>query len=191
VKLGWINAAHFICGHGITTPRARLKIVSAFAETSVTKENNCWAVVDLARNGGGSLEEVISLTGFVFEIGADLCKPKARMEHWASRAIRTPGIAYSGPLVVLTHRQSASASEIFAAARQDYGDARWSSAINANFGKEPCRRFSTSQLYTSLLGSRSHKDGALKLTTEFYRVCRRLNTASTGVASDLVPFVAD
>src|SRR5207244_4431023 len=74
------------------------------------------------RNGGGSLEEALSLTGLFLKSGP-IVQTKDYNGSIRISSDPDPGIAYSGPLVVLTSRQSASASEIFAAALQDYGRA--------------------------------------------------------------------
>jgi len=96
-----------------------------------------------------------------------------------------PGVAYGGPLVVLTSRQSASASEIFAAALQDYGRAIVVGDKNT-FGKGTVQTILEIGRFTSLLGSRSQEDGALKLTIQkFYRVAGG-STQLNGVASDIV-----
>ena len=102
-----------------------------------------------------------------------------------------PGIAYTGPLVVLTSRQSASASEIFAAALQDYGRAVIVGDKNT-FGKGTVQTILEIGRFTSLLGSRSQEDGALKLTIQkFYRVAGG-STQLHGVASDIVlPSLSD
>ena len=102
-----------------------------------------------------------------------------------------PGIAYTGPLVVLTSRQSASASEIFAAALQDYGRAVIVGDKNT-FGKGTVQTILEIGRFTSLLGSRSQDDGALKLTIQkFYRVAGG-STQLHGVASDIVlPSLSD
>ena len=86
------------------------------------KENIAGLVVDLRRNGGGSLEEAISLTGLFLKSGP-VVQTKSSNGNIVVSSDPDPGIAYSGPMVVLTSRQSASASEIFAAALQDYGRA--------------------------------------------------------------------
>lgn len=77
-------------------------------------------VMDLRNNGGGSLNEAIELTGLFIDSG-----PVVQVRDAGGRvnveADRSGGVAWSGPLAVLTNRGSASASEIFAAAIQDYG----------------------------------------------------------------------
>lgn len=77
-------------------------------------------VVDLRNNGGGSLDEATNLTGLFIDKGpvVQIRDASGRVEEKAdSRA----GTAWNGPLGVLVNRASASASEIFAAAIQDYG----------------------------------------------------------------------
>jgi carboxyl-terminal processing protease len=77
-------------------------------------------VIDLRNNGGGSLTEAIELTGLFIDTG-----PVVQVREAAGRvsveADTDTGVAWSGALAVLVNRASASASEIFAAAIQDYG----------------------------------------------------------------------
>jgi len=79
-------------------------------------------ILDLRRNGGGSLEEAIRLTGLFIPSGPVLqtLNPGREVEVGISPEAN---VLYDGPLVVLTSRQSASASEIVAGALQDYGRA--------------------------------------------------------------------
>jgi carboxyl-terminal processing protease len=148
------------------------------------KENIAGLVVDLRRNGGGSLEEAISLTGLFLKSGP-IVQTKNSNGSINVSSDTDPSVAYSGPLVVLTSRQSASASEIFAAALQDYGRAVIVGDKNT-FGKGTVQTILEIGRYTSLLGSRSQDDGALKLTIQkFYRVAGG-STQLHGVASDIV-----
>lgn len=83
------------------------------------KESISGIVIDLRNNGGGSLREANQLTGLFIETGTTV------QVRYADGTIqkqmdRNPLLAYNGPLVVLVNRYSASASEIFAAAMQDY-----------------------------------------------------------------------
>jgi carboxyl-terminal processing protease len=76
-------------------------------------------VLDLRRNGGGSLTEAISLTGLFIDNGPVLQvkDPDGDVQHYDDN---DRGMAWKGPLVVLTSKFSASASEILAGAIQDY-----------------------------------------------------------------------
>ena len=77
-------------------------------------------VIDLRENGGGSLPEAISLTGLFIKSGPVVQVRDSRNRIEVERDEDT-GVAYSGPLAVMVDRFSASASEIFAGAIQDYG----------------------------------------------------------------------
>lgn len=79
-------------------------------------------VIDLRNNGGGSLAEVITLTGLFIEKGP-VVQVKDNMQKLAVYDDRDDNIYYRGPMVVIVNRYSASASEIFSAALQDYGRA--------------------------------------------------------------------
>ena len=76
-------------------------------------------VLDLRRNGGGSLTEAINLTGLFIDDGpvVQVKDPDGRVQHYDDL---DRGMAWKGPLVVLTSKFSASASEILAGAIQDY-----------------------------------------------------------------------
>ncbi|WP_247233488.1 carboxy terminal-processing peptidase [Telluribacter sp. SYSU D00476] len=76
-------------------------------------------VIDLRNNGGGSLTEAISLTGLFINKGP-VVQVKESMGDIEVQADTDPSVAYTGPLAVIVNRFSASASEIFAAAIQDY-----------------------------------------------------------------------
>src|SRR5437879_12001058 len=120
VKLGWLTLPSFYADmdrHQKSTTRDVLALLKR-----LKKENISGLVVDLRRNGAGSLEEAISLTGLFLRSGP-IVQTKGSNSNIVISSDPDPGIAYSGPLIVLSSRQSASASEIFAAALQDYGRA--------------------------------------------------------------------
>ena len=77
-------------------------------------------LIDLRNNGGGSLGEAIELTGMFIDKGPVVQQRAANGEITVGSDTRA-GVAWDGPLGVLINRRSASASEIFAAAIQDYG----------------------------------------------------------------------
>jgi carboxyl-terminal processing protease len=188
VKLGWLTLPSFYADmdkHQKSTTRDVLALLKR-----LKKENIAGLVVDLRRNGGGSLEEAIALTGLFLKSGP-VVQTKGSNGNIVISSDPDPGIAYAGPLVVLTSRQSASASEIFAAALQDYGRAVVVGDKNT-FGKGTVQTILEIGRFTSLLGSRSQEDGALKLTIQkFYRVAGG-STQLHGVASDIVlPSLSD
>src|SRR2546429_37749 len=188
IKLGWLTLPSFYADmdrHQKSTTRDVLALLKR-----LKKENIGGLVVDLRKNGGGSLEEALSLTGLFLKSGPVV---QTKDYNGTIRISSDPdsGIAYSGPLVVLTSRQSASASEIFAAALQDYGRAVIIGDKNT-FGKGTVQTILPIGRFASLLGSHSEEDGALKLTIQkFYRVAGG-STQLHGVASDIVlPSLSD
>lgn len=86
------------------------------------KENIDGLVIDLRNNGGGSLLEVNKLVSLFINRG-----PTVQVRESSGRvsveADKFPGVLYAGPMAVIVNRYSASASEIFAGAMQDYGRA--------------------------------------------------------------------
>ncbi len=97
-----------------STTRDVRKILKEFSEEGVDA-----VIVDLRRNGGGSLTEAISLTGLFIDRGpvVQVKGPDGRVHQYDDVK---GGMAWGGPLVVVTSKMSASASEIFAGAIQDY-----------------------------------------------------------------------
>ena len=188
IKLGWLTLPSFYADmdkHQKSTTRDVLALLKR-----LKKENIAGLVVDLRRNGGGSLEEALSLTGLFLKSGP-IVQTKDYNGYIRISSDPDNGIAYTGPLVVLTSRQSASASEIFAAALQDYGRAVIV-GDKSTFGKGTVQTILPIGRFASLLGSHSDEDGALKLTIQkFYRVAGG-STQLHGVASDIVlPSLSD
>lgn len=133
-------------------------------------ENVDGLVIDLRNNGGGSLQEANELTGLFIEYG-----PTVQIRHSSRRVWRDgkrlKSEYYDGPLVVLINRLSASASEIFAGAIQDYE--RGIIVGDRSFGK------GTVQTLTPL------KEGQLKITeSKFYRISGD-STQHRGVVPDV------
>ncbi|HZZ30123.1 MAG TPA: carboxy terminal-processing peptidase [Pirellulales bacterium] len=98
-----------------STTRDTQKILEDFNSKGVDA-----VVLDLRRNGGGSLVEAVSLTGLFIDEGpvVQVKDSNGRVQHYDDN---DKGVAWAGPLVVLQSKFSASASEIFAGAIQDYG----------------------------------------------------------------------
>lgn len=87
---------------------------------SLKRENVDGIVMDLRQNGGGSLLEAVDLTGLFIKTGPVVQVRNAKDEIEVDKD-EDPSIAYSGPLAILVDRFSASATEIFSGAIQDYG----------------------------------------------------------------------
>lgn len=87
--------------------------------TELQGENVDGIVIDLRNNGGGSLTEAVSLTGLFINRGP-VVQVKEGQGDIQVETDNDPMIAYNGPMAVMVNRFSASASEIFAAAIQDY-----------------------------------------------------------------------
>jgi carboxyl-terminal processing protease len=131
-------------------------------------------VLDLSRNGGGLLDYAVRITGYFLRRGGVVAVGDSSLQN---QVIEDPdgGILYSGPLVVLTSRVTASAAEILAGAVKDYrrgvvvGD-------DHTFGKGSVQ--TVAPLPPGL--------GALKLTTAMFFRPGGQSTQQTGVTSDIV-----
>jgi carboxyl-terminal processing protease len=148
-------------------------------------------VLDLRRNGGGSLAEAISLTGLFIRKGP-VVQTRDLAGDIAIGEDADPSVIYDGPLVVLTSRFSASASEILAGALQDYGRALVV-GDPSTFGKGTVQTIVPLAPIMDGTGLRHAFDpGALKVTTnKFYRPSGA-STQLRGVVSDIVlPSVTD
>jgi carboxyl-terminal processing protease len=139
-------------------------------------------VLDLRRNGGGSLNEALGLTGLFIDQGP-VVQVKGSQGGVKRRDDPEKGVVYGGPLLVLTSRFSASASEILAGALQDYGRALVV-GDTSTYGKGTVQM--VIDLGDQLRGETPMKLGALKLTIQqFYRV-NGDSTQARGVLSDVV-----
>ncbi len=142
-------------------------------------------LLDLRRNGGGSLQEAIDLTGLFIRRGPVVQTRDAQNDVEVG-ADRDPAVAYDGPLVVLTSRFSASASEILAGALQDYGRAVVA-GDSVTFGKGTVQAILPLAKVMDRMGLGYDRDpGALKVTIrKFYRPSGA-STELRGVAADIV-----
>jgi carboxyl-terminal processing protease len=136
-------------------------------------------VMDLRNNGGGSLMEAIDLTGLFIKDGP-VVQVRSSNNQVQVGEDDDKSIAYSGPLVVLTNRFSASASEIFAGAIQDYH--RGIIAGESTYGKGTVQRV---QDLKQVMNEKNVPVGELKYTFQkFYRVSGS-STQHKGVEPDI------
>jgi carboxyl-terminal processing protease len=141
------------------------------------KEKNVEGILlDLRNNGGGSLAEVVKMTGLFVHSGPVV---QVKEMHSQRKILRDDdgSIRYNGPLVVLVNRLSASASEILAGALQDYRRA-------VIVGDSKTHGKGTVQTILDL--GRDPKYGAIKITTAMYYRISGSSTQLKGVCPDIV-----
>jgi carboxyl-terminal processing protease len=143
-------------------------------------------LIDLRNNGGGSLVEAVELTGLFIDKGPVVQQRNAegRVEVESDTA---PGLAWDGPMGVLINRGSASASEIFAAAIQDYG--RGLVIGEPSFGKGTVQTLIDLDRFSQ---SEKVRYGELKMTiAQFFRI-NGGTTQLRGVTPDIkLPVTSD
>lgn len=159
-----------------STTRDVRRILAEFKEASVDA-----VVLDLSRNGGGSLTEAIDLTGLFIDRGpvVQVKNPVGQVQVYDDKE---SGVAWDGPLVVLTSKESASASEILAGAIQDYGRGIVVGDPTTH-GKGTVQ--SLFDLGQQLLGGAAPM-GALKITIQQFYLPAGKSTQRQGVLSDIV-----
>ncbi len=133
------------------------------------KENINGMIFDLRDNGGGSLQDVVTMSGFFIDQGP-IVQIKARTGDPYVYSDYDKRIFYDGPLIVLVNNFSASASEIFAAAMQDYGRGIVMGS-KSSYGKGTVQRFENLDNYVNKAFNSMKSFGAMKITgSKFYRV---------------------
>lgn len=181
-KLGWINLDSFYADMETRGGRSATADVKRVLQR-LEKEGIKGLVLDLRGDGGGSLEEAIKLTGLFVKRGTPVVQQRDSHNRREARQTRENPI-YNGPLIVMTDRASASASEIFAAALQDTGRAVIV-GDQSTFGKGTVQ---------TLLDVKDHmppfvakaRAGSLKVTiAKFYRIDGR-TTQRDGVTPNVI-----
>jgi carboxyl-terminal processing protease len=185
-RLGWITLPSFYEDPGkFGLGKSASRDVAALIKR-LNQEKIQGLVVDLRSNGGGSLDEAVNMSGLFINQGPVV---QVKYSDGGTEILRDKeGKAhYTGPLILLVNKFSASASELFAAAMQDYGRALIV-GDSSTFGK------GTVQVLIELrqVVPGSSAEGALKLTVQkFYRVAGG-STQLKGVLSDVrLPSVTD
>ncbi|MBL7744310.1 MAG: carboxy terminal-processing peptidase [Chitinophagaceae bacterium] len=179
-KIGYIYLPEFYAD--FENPNGNRSYIDVAKEVAKLKEEKVdGIVIDLRNNGGGSLYDVVQMAGLFIEDGP-IVQVKDRENKPSILKDKDKSVLYSGPLAVMVNEFSASASEIFAAAIQDYGRGVVIGSTST-YGKGTVQR--NIGLDQSFTGSNSDL-GTVKLTLQkFYRI----NGGSTqlrGVSSDIV-----
>ena len=184
IKIGWINLYAFYADMQRGTVSCSFDVKRLLER--LKKEKIESLVIDLRGNGGGSLEEAIRLTGLFID-GGPVVQAKNAKGRITNKKSKVPNALYDGPLVVLTDRSSASASEIFAAALQDYGRAIVV-GDKSTFGKGTVQTVMPVKNYMPAIFPKDTKDraGAIKVTIQkFYRIAGG-STQLKGVVPDII-----
>jgi carboxyl-terminal processing protease len=187
-RLGVIDLPSFYSSFDPSSTREKSEPKSTTADvarllTKLKHENVSGVILDLRRNGGGSLEEAIRLTGLFVKEG-----PVVQVKDFDGSVKEedtppNPPVLYDGPMIVLTSRFSASASEILAGALQDYGRALIVGDASTH-GKGTVQSVQPLRLRSTAPGA--NDPGALKLTIKkFYRPSGA-STQLKGVVPDIV-----
>ncbi len=181
-KIGYIFLPEFYAD--FDRPNGNRSFVDVAKEVAKLKEEKVdGIVIDLRNNGGGSLYDVVQMAGLFIDEGP-IVQVKDRENKASVLKDKDKSVLYTGPLAVMVNEFSASASEIFAAAIQDYGrgviigstSTYGKGTVQRNIGLDPENGFSATNADL----------GTVKLTLQkFYRI----NGGSTqlkGVYSDIV-----
>ena len=170
---------------GDRNPKRTVTDVRALLE-KFNEQNVDVVVIDLSKNGGGSLPEAVELTGLFIELGPVVQLKRTDEPRARPLTDPDPSISWTGPLVVVTSKFSASASEIFAGAIKDYkrgivvGDSRTHGKGSVQ-AVQPLSR-------QALLGGLNNPPeyGTLRLTIQQYYLPAGTSPQVNGVAADVV-----
>jgi carboxyl-terminal processing protease len=147
-------------------------------------------VVDLRRNGGGLLSEAVNLTGLFIKEGP-VVQERDFQGQISVDSDTNSAVAYDGPLAVLTSRFSASASEIFAGALQNYGRAVII-GDSSTHGKGTVQAVLEMKNYIPRMSQELTNTGAAKLTVRKFYLPNGSSTQNKGVTPDItLPSIDD
>lgn len=180
-KIGYIFLPEFYAD--FDRPNGNRSFTDVAKEVTKLKEEKVdGIVIDLRNNGGGSLYDVVQMAGLFIEDGP-IVQVKDRDNNASVLKDKDRNVLYTGPLAVMVNEFSASASEIFAAAIQDYGRGVIIGSTST-YGKGTVQR--NIGLDENGFSLSNAELGTVKLTLQkFYRI----NGGSTqlrGVNSDIV-----
>ncbi len=169
LKLGYIKLPKFYAD--FTNQGARNCSQDVEKEISKLKKEHIQGLIfDLRNNSGGSLRDVVDIAGLFIKTGG-VVQVKKRNGTTHQLRDRNPKVQYDGPLIVLINNASASASEILAAAMQDYKRGIVVGTSKSSFGKGTVQTFLNLNKIARRYPIKAGDLGALKVTTQkFYRI---------------------
>jgi len=181
-NIGYINLPKFYSS--FETEGGNSCAVDVAEEIKKLKSQNVNGIIlDLRNNSGGSLNDVVDMSGLFIEEGP-MVQVKGREEKPYIHMDKDKSVLYDGPLVIMVNQFSASASEIIVAALQDYNRAIIVGS-KSTFGKGTVQRFY--DLDRGIRGNDEFKPlGNVKMTVQkFYRVTGGSNQLK-GVIPDII-----
>lgn len=183
-NIGYIKLPSFYADFSGKTNRSCSKDIRKELE-KLKAENVDGIILDLRYNGGGSLPDVVDMAGLFIDKGP-VCQVKQKSATAQVLEDRDAGIVYDGPLTVMVNSNSASASEIMAAAMQDYNRALIVGTSPSSFGKGTVQRFFNLDDYLPPAYANIKPLGEVKITTQkFYRI-NGGTTQLKGVIPDVI-----
>ncbi len=182
-KIGYIFLPEFYANFNDPTDPHRSSIDVANEVKKLKEEKVDGIVIDLRNNGGGSLYDVVQIAGLFIDQGP-IVQVKGRESQPEVMKDKDGGVLYDGPLAVMVNEFSASASEIFAAAIQDYGRGVVIGSTST-YGKGTVQRSFGLDPESNYMSTNSEL-GSLKLTLQkFYRISGG-STQQKGVIPDVI-----
>lgn len=180
-KIGYIFLPEFYAN--FDDPNGNRSFTDVAKEVNKLKEEKVdGIVIDLRNNGGGSLYDVVQMAGLFIDEGP-IVQVKDRDSKPTVLKDKDRNVLYNGPLAVMVNEFSASASEIFAAAIQDYGRGIVIGSTST-YGKGTVQR--NIGLGENAYSMSNSELGTIKLTLQkFYRI-NGGSTQMRGVTSDIV-----
>jgi carboxyl-terminal processing protease len=170
-KIGLIDLPSFYGGSDKNS-RDCYEDLKKIVEEAVAKKTD-GIILDLSTNGGGLLQDAVKIAGLFIKTGPVVATQDVKKNRDVL-SDEDPKVVFNGPLMILTSRQSASASEILAGAMKDYKRALIVGSDHT-YGKG-----SVQVLNPLPLGL-----GAMKLTTQMFYLPGGVSTQNTGVVSDI------
>lgn len=183
-NIGYIKLPSFYADFSGKGGRSCAKDIKKELE-KLKAENVDGVILDLRYNGGGSLPDVVDMAGLFIDKGP-VCQVKQKSNPAQVLEDREAGATYNGPLTVMVNSNSASASEIMAAAIQDYNRGLIVGTSPSSFGKGTVQRFFNLDDYLPPAYANIKPLGEVKITTQkFYRI-NGGTTQLKGVIPDVV-----
>lgn len=183
-KIGYIFLPEFYANFDDPTDPHRSSVDVANEVKKLKDAKVDGIVIDLRNNGGGSLYDVVQIAGLFIDQGP-IVQVRDRKGQPQIMKDKDGSVLYNGPLAVMVNEFSASASEIFAAAMQDYGRAVIIGSTST-YGKGTVQRSIGLDPESNFMPSDNSDLGSLKLTLQkFYRISGG-STQRKGVIPDVI-----